>query len=366
MTSWQKIPHSGKGKPPPHWLEIRPGKFRTSYRVRSSKDGIERVLKGEFQKWQDAEKAGEELIYKKRFGERPKPKSLVTCESLCDEIVELKKTKSKGTYEQAEVFFRVHIKPFLEVTCPYVADLNATVWQKYRNEFRLKHPGRPLFNHWKFFSQLFKVANDKGFIPKTKLDYSQTKDDSRASGQVIPDSHLRAFLEHANRNWRDRVMLQVLTGQRPGVIRRLQKSFVDFKRAVVSIPKAESKNRRTYQFVIPTAALEILNSRLENDSPYFFPSELDKKQPMDKHLTGWHNAWKRAGIKKGYTPHDVRHTFLTDKVNASGTNLAVLCYSCDLSLDELMRTYVHFKVEDTKALADASELRVATLIGGDK
>lgn len=391
---WKKIQHSGKGKPPPHWLEVGVGAYGTTYRVVYRRDGVNlrKVLDGEFKRWEDARATAEALIAKIKYGEKPKPKNLVTTEALCDEIVELKKAKDPSTYEQAESFFRLHLKPFLREACPYASDLNATVWLRYRNEFRLKHPDSPLFNHWKFFIQLFKMANEKGIIAKTRLEYNQKKDDNRKPGQVIPPEHLQAFLVEANRAWTDRTKVQRLTGQRPSVIRRLQKSFVNLQTGVVSIPKSESKNRRAYQFKLPKAAIEILSGRLGNGSAYFFPSETDKNQPMDKHLKGWHNAWARAkglllqrsdeaarlgdqelasrlsesalsmpGDANPYTPHDIRHTYLTEKVNTAGTNLAVLCYSCDLSLEELMRTYVHFKAEDTQALADDSDSRAGAL-----
>ncbi len=365
MTSWVKVPPVEKRKAPPHWLEMRTGKFGTSYRVRYRRDGIkiEEVLHGEFERWEDARKMGEALIAKLKYGDRPKPRNLVTTESLCNEIVELKKAKDPSTYEQAEIFFRVHIKPFLIEACPYASELNPTVWLRYKSEFRLKYPTRPLFNHWKFFGQLFKTAHEKGIIPKTKLEYNQNKDDNRELGKVIPSDHLQAFLREANKAWTDRAKLQRLTGQRPGVIRELKKEAVDFERGVASVRKAESKNRRNYEFKLPSAALDILRKRLDNGSPYFFPSEADKAEPMDKHLGGWHSAWKRAGIQQRYTPHDIRHTFLTDKVNTAGTNLAVLCYSCDLSLEELMKTYVHFKAEDTQSLADDSDKKAQIIFG---
>lgn len=366
MSGWKKVPHSGKGTAPPHWLQIRKGTHKTSYRVRHRRDGldIEHVLEGDFDTWQDAREAGDALIFEKKFGAVPKPKNLVLCDTLCDEIVALKKSKDPSTYEQAEIFFRRHLKPFLQESCPYAADLNATVWLKYRNEFRLKHPESPLFNHWKFFVQLFKMANEKGIIPKFKLEYSEKKDDNRAIGMVIPTDRLQAFLKEANRAWTDRTIIQRLTGQRPSVIRRLKKDFIDFERRVAKIPKEESKNRRTYEFKIPKVALASLQERMGNGSPYFFPSERDKDKPMDKHLGGWNAAWRRAGFAGLYTPHDIRHTFLTEKVATAGTNLAVLCYSCDLSLEEMMRTYVHFKAEDTQALADDSDSRAAALFGG--
>lgn len=365
MTKWVKVPYSGRGRQPPYWLEMRQGKIEVSYRVRYRADGcqIQKTLDGPFSKWEDAFKAGEKLIATARFGERRKIKSFVTCAEICDEIVNLKKTKSKGTYEQAEIFFRVHIKPFLEAECPYITELDESVWMRYKHKYRINNPGKPLFGHWKFFSQLFRMAALKGYIPYTKISFNERKEDNRQIGQVIPDKHLQLFIRFATDVWKDRCVIQRLSGQRPGIIRTLKKSYVDFSTGIVTIPKYASKNRRSYQFQMPDAALKLLKKRLEGDSPYFFPNRSTKSKPMDSHLKAWHQIWEKAGINQNYTPHDLRHTFLTDKVNEPGINLSVLCYSCDLSIKELTRTYLHLSGSDTKVIAEKSNAKAKKIFG---
>lgn len=365
MSSWTKIPYSGKGKKPPYWLEMREGKSSTSYRFRYRANGcnIQKTIKGNFSKWEDAFKVAEKLIAAARFGERVKPKNFITCAELCDEIVELKKSKARGTYLQAEMFYRVHIKPFLELECPFASDLNASVWMKYRHRYRTKNPGKPLFGHCKFFSQLVRMASLKGLITIFKVDYNEAKDDNKQLGQIIPDKHIQAFIENANSVWRDRVIVQRLTGQRPGVIRQLKKEYVDLDTGIVTIPKEASKNRKTYQFKLPLIALNVLRKRASSESIYFFPNSHDKKKPMDPNINGWHEAWRRAKINKNYTPHDIRHTFLTEKVNEVGTNLPVLCYSCDLSYNMLRKTYLHLKGEDTDQIAIVSNSNAKRIFG---
>jgi integrase len=357
MTAWKKIEYSGKGKKPPYWLEERIGTFKTSYRIRyrANKCLIQKTLKGTFEKWEDAFRVGEKLIASTRFGEREKPKSFITCAELCDEIVELKKSLAKGTYLQAEIYYRVHLKPFLEKECPYAANLNHSVWLKYKNKFRIKNPTKPLFGHWKFFSQLFIMAHEKGLIKeKIKIEYNEEKDDNK---------HLQAFIKHANEVWRKRVIVQRLTGQRPGIIRELKKSYVNKETGLVKIPKSISKNRKGYEFIIPKVGMKELNDLWDNGSDYFFPSRIDKKQPMDRCLNGWHETWERAEIDEGYTPHDLRHTFLTEKVKEPKINLPTLCFSCDLSYDVLSKTYLHLTGEDTDQIAQSSNANAKKIFG---
>jgi integrase len=372
MTNWKKIPEELQSvkKRAPYYLEVREGKYRTSYRVFYRGDGLDLrdVLKGEFKTWTDALKEADRVIAKAKYGEKPKPVALVRCETLCDEIVRLKESKAAGTYQQTEIFFRVHIKPYLNVHCPYASELNHAVWLDYKNRLRLKNPNVTLFNHWKFFTMLFRYAFQKGILKHpVKLEYDEQKEDFREKGMIIPDDAIRKMIAAGNRNWRDRVIIGRLTGQRPGLIRTLKKDRVNFKTGVLSVRKEDSKNRRAYEVTLPAPVLSILAERFTGklgrpDSPYFFPSETDPSRPMDKCLNGWRSMLKRAGVSLDYTPHDLRHTYLTEKFKAA-INPALICYQCDLSLEEARRTYLHFVAEDTLALTQESEEKAKALLG---
>ncbi len=416
VITWEKVsvPEGSKRKPQP-FLEVRRGKRRTSYRVNYRQDGLKlREVLGSFDDWREAERAAEAIIGKAKYGEKPKEKSLVRTDELLDELVRLREDPSvaAATLEQIEIFSRVHMKPFLNgecaylepekglVTCPhasylesgkceYAAELKPHVYLNYKAHFRAHNPKGALFNHWKYFTMLFKYAFEKGLLERPfKLAFDEQKEDFRKVGQVIADDLLETFLECANRTWRDRALLGRLEGQRPGLYRKLRKAQVNLETGIVKVDKEDSKNRRAYDFVLTAPSIQILKSRLEleyvKDSPYFFPSEADHSKPMDKHLKGWHSAWKRArelieaaaaelesqgdlvgaakerqlaaGIKlaeDGFTPHDLRHTYLTIEFKVS-KNVALICYSRDLSLEEAQDTYLHFTAEDTRKVAEES------------
>jgi integrase len=376
-------------------LEKREGVRTISYRYRYRRDGIEieGVLSGRDAKTgtdiqlKDIVSQAEKIIARRRNAVAPKPKSLIRTEDICDEIVALRKSKADATFEQIEIFFRKHIRPYLNEHCPYADNLNPTVWLSYKNFKRIESPDVSLFNHWKFFGMLFRHCYEKGILKqKFKLDFDEKKEDFRAPGKIIEDDLLRIFFIVADRTWHDRSLCQRLTGQRPGLIRRLGKDRVNLDSGVISVKKEESKNRREYSFIAPFAVLGILHARKDNDSPYFFPNRRNPALPMDKSLNGWHSDWKKAkeallsesemfaemgvirsaaylvrlanSIQFGddpFTPHDLRHTYLTHKFKNS-KNPALVCYQCDLSLEEAMKTYIHFRAEDTKTLADEADL----------
>lgn len=361
MTEWKKIPKA------PYYLEIREGRYKTSYRVAYRGEGhdLRQNLKGEFKNWKDALKVADKLISEARFGKKAPPKSAVRTEKLCDEIVKLKESKAPATYQQAEIFFRVHIKPYLNEHCPYAADLNATVWLNYKNALRLKNPTVRLFNHWKFFTMLFKYAHQKGLIPApVKLEYSEEREDFREKGYLIPEAEIDRLIEStSSKAWKDRITLQRRTGMRPGEVRNLRKDRVRFtdKGTIISLRKEDTKTRQARAFLVTaTDAVSMLKRRVVKvESPYFFPMETDKSRPMDKHLAGWKAGIKKAGLNPKYTPHDLRHSYASVMFQRT-KNHAALCYQLGMSLDEAQETYLHLDETHTEEIAELASDGVGT------
>lgn len=361
MTAWQKIPEDQQSERfrAPYYLEVREGKYRTSYRINFRGNGLDlrEVLEGEFASWKEALKKADEVLSKAKYGEKKVPRALVRCEVLCHEIVALKSAKDESTYRQAETFFRLHIIPFLNDSCPYASELNATVWLRYKNHIRLKNPKVALFNHWKFFVQLFKYAHEKAILPnKIKLEYSEQREDFRARGLIISDADFEKIIAAASTVWKARISIQRETGMRPGEVRDLRKDRYDSATRTISLRKEDTKTRQARSFMVTKRIAAILDSRLPSDSPYFFSNERDHLKPMDKHLRGWNSTLKHAfdpdnkGLDiPGYTPHDIRHSYLTRMFKTS-QNPALICYQSGLSLDEAQKTYLHFEASDTRSI----------------
>lgn len=368
-------------------LHKREGVRSITYRYRYRRDGveIEGTLPGLDEKTleprdvKDVAAQAEKIISNKRAGEKVATKALVTSESLLDEIVKLKESKSDATREQTDIFSRVHMKPFLrgecayldesggvckyrhyldEGSCTYAADLDATKWLNYKTHLRLHRPKAALFNHWKFWVMLFKHAQQKGLLKqKIKLDYDEEKEDFRAEGLIIPDADMFKILDAAAYRpvWHDRILFQRGTGARPGETRDLQKDRYNRETHIISLKKEDTKIRRARAFLIEDEAIiAMLERRLDdpsNPGPYFFPAEgKDRSKPMGKGLKGWRAILTKAGVSPDYTPHDLRHTYLTEMFKTS-ENPALICFQAGLSLEEATETYLHFKAEDTASIA---------------
>lgn len=136
--------------------------------------------------------------------------------------------------------------------------------------------------------------------------------------------------------WRDRIILDRMTGMRPWEIRNLQKDRVDFKRWIINLRAEDTKTRAARSFSVQSDLLrEILTRRRDEfpGSPFFFCNERDHSKPMDKHLNGWNSTLSRAGLIAEYTPHDLRHTYLTEAFRRS-KDWAAICYQAGLTLEE--------------------------------
>jgi integrase len=358
MTDWQKIPDAPDA---PHWLEIRKGRYKTSYRVNYRAEGLDlrKKLKGDFKNWKQARLAGEQVIGEAKYGIKEKPKSQIRCEDLCAEILKLAESKASATYALTALFLNKHLTPYLNDHCPYAADLNPTVWLNYKHALRVKNPTVSLFNHCKFFRMLCRYAFEKGILPAPiKIDFDEKREDFRAEGHVIPDADFAKMLAHAKPNWKDRLILQRRTGMRPGEVRHLKKDRLKPASGgfIVSLRKEDTKTRQARSFLVTAAdAVELLARRLAaSPGSYLFPSEADSSKPVGRHLESWQTILKHADVNPDYTPHDLRHSYATDMFKRT-SNHVTLCYQLGMSLQEAQRTYIHNRLEDTAEIAEIAK-----------
>lgn len=381
--SWEKIEGA------PGWLEVRRGARKTSYRVNYRKDGINLVktlkikdprthkIKEYGDDWKKARKDGDDLIAKVRVTGVQQDPNLVRCEELLDEMVEIVKSKADATYKQKEIMARVHLKPWLNSNCAYAKDLNSTTWDLYRAFKRRQNPNVTLKPHAEVFGGLCAYALKKGILKqRVELDYDRERDDFKEDGLVIPNEDLlkmlRAYppeerkggstsmLVHSFESWRDRIILQRATGMRPGEVRLLKKDRVIILGdvAVIRLRKEDTKTRQARPVPVrQKLAVEILKMRMEGDDPYLFESFQTLNRPYGPNLKGWRALLKRAGVNPKYTPHDLRHTYLSDMFKNSN-NPALICFTCGLSLEEAQKTYLHFSEDDAMLVSNEAARRL--------
>jgi|GEM_PF-4712974 len=337
-----------------NWKSLRKGsgvyKCKTkngsvSYRVRFMENG--QALQKVFPATTDAEaiKAGRRLIAAFFTGT---PVSPTTWADLVAELLPVYEKKRRATYVSFEYITRLHLLPFLNEHAPLVSSQNPEVlWIHYKAE----KTGLKLFNHHKHFQRLCTHAFKIGLLKtKPELEFDKAREDVREPGQVVTQTEFDSLVENADPVWRDRIILGWYTGMRPGEIRCLEKSRVDFEAGVIRLRAEDTKTNTAREFAVHPAAMGVLR-RLGTDSGslYFFPNRKDHGRPISPDSRRWSALVKLCEIERHITPHDLRHTFVTRSLLDNIPPL-VLCFAIGMSLQEMQKTYMHMTAEDTRVL----------------
>lgn len=398
MGDWKKIPD----KKCPYYLQIREGKFRTSYRVfyRAHGLNLREVLEGDFSGWKEALGAADKIIYKARFGERAEERAQIRNEEIAKQLIAESAGQDQATIEGKTNIFENHLIPWLNEHYPYANSLTVETWPRYKLFKRQGNASMSLQAHVKYFRMLANRVFELGLVkPKIKIRFNVKKEEFREPGRVIPDDELARIIEVANfrksltadgkpshgqgpRVWYCRIITQRDTGMRPGEVRELRKGpvtlpngrvlpanveFVDGA-LIVRLFEEDTKTHRYREFLVRSQrVLEALTDRARRhpESPYFFPMAGDPSRPMDKDLGTWAAILKRAKVTAPYTPHDLRHSYATEWFQKT-KNYATLCYQLDMSLEMAQETYLHLSAKDTSELADMIAARATPVSIGEK
>jgi integrase len=98
----------------------------------------------------------------------------------------------------------------------------------------------------------------------------------------------QALADEPNRDYRDALLIALLTGARRGNVLSMQWKEVHLERAEWRIPGRKGKNRSPHVIALTAEALTILRARA-NDEPYVFPGT-----GKSGHLVEPKNVWRRV------------------------------------------------------------------------
>ncbi|HLG98244.1 MAG TPA: tyrosine-type recombinase/integrase [Bryobacteraceae bacterium] len=117
---------------------------------------------------------------------------------------------------------------------------------------------------------------------------------------------LKALAEEPNRDFRDFILLGLLTGARRSNLLAMRWDEIDFAAATWRIPRTKGNKPQTVPLVGP--ALKILQARRESAaSEWVFPSPEIPGQHVYEFRKPWERLLERAGIE-GLRLHDVRRS----------------------------------------------------------
>ena len=108
------------------------------------------------------------------------------------------------------------------------------------------------------------------------------------------------------------IMLLFLTGARRNEVTQAERSYIDWQRCTLFVPK--SKNGQPRYIQLNSAAIELLKSVPKTvGNPYIFPAPTTGR-PMPHLFFPWDRIRKRAGLHD-FRLHDLRHSFASFLVN---------------------------------------------------
>jgi len=263
------------------------------------------------------------------------------------DFLKTKEIKSPATYRRIKLCWR-HFEYFLADAGP--EDITEQWWESvYIPVKRGEQPDRKFFNDRKTLRMYLLSLHRQGVIDR--IPNLIDPDPERKSGKVFNDKEISALLAEANEDLKLQILMAVTMGMRKGEILLLALERIDAKRRIISLKAEDTKVRKARSFAISDAVWPLLEPRLRHPSGFLFPSRTGEAKPVDRggNQTAWDGARNRAKVRGRF--HDLRHTFLTKAFKTPGANAALICHYAGLSLEEAERTYLHFDVEDTRAIA---------------
>lgn len=162
------------------------------------------------------------------------------------------------------------------------------------------------------------------------------------------------------------LMLQLLTGQRIGEVRRMQVADLDLARGWWTIPSEFSKNGKSHRVPISQAAQSLLVPHAERATGrWMFPSYSDKTRPVGYPTI--HYAVRRISKDAGVTDwhsHDLRRTVATH-LTATGVSRLVLKKILNHRDTEVTGVYDNYEYDNEKqSTLDEWGRRMTSIING--
>jgi len=322
--------------------------------VRMYKEGKGRLEKSTgTDKLSDARIIADDLKFK-FLGKKNPRQGQSLCGELFEEFIEQKSIKSQGTINSIRASWK-HLKPYIEGMLP--EEINEVWWEKiYIPKKRIEtHKNRKFFNDHKWLRMFLLSLQRQGVIERRPNLVNP--DPERDAGRVYSDKEIERLLAHADGDLKLQIKMAYTMGMRWGEILGLTFDRIDVLRGTIKLRAEDTKIRKQRIFAISDSVRDELVERKKiSESLYLFPMKDDPTRPRkrDGMKTQWENCKKNAGVTGRF--HFLRHTFLTKAFKSPGANPALICHYAGLSLEEAQKTYLHFTVEDTRAVASIVEL----------
>ena len=226
-------------------------------------------------------------------------------------------------------------------------------WLNARRESSKPYADRPkprpatIQNEFALLRRILNVAVQADIIERNPLQGIKLGRPNNRRERVISEGELKQLLskiEGRNNHLRPIILLACETGMRAGEIRTLLWNQVEFRGSEGFVQLEDTKNGDRRRVPLNQLAMEELRAwdkgHPRNISGYVFPVG---HQGQAMRLTSLTQAWRRlvseAGIPDAHF-HDLRHTFITRRVEA-GTDILTLAEITGHRDLKMLRRYYH-------------------------
>lgn len=194
--------------------------------------------------------------------------------------------------------------------------------------------------------------------PRLKADAP----DAKKKGKLHPPEIIAAWLNELTPDARDEAEFVALTGLRATEVKRVRATWVEpapkgsLCPALLRLPASDTKTRKERVVGLPKSALEIIRRRLQQDPNCEFVFS------QSEHKKTHYGAARRIGYDKRITLRDLRHTYATLGLHATGDATAVQAALGHADLATTQR-YLSSTLQRTAAVGAAIEALIRPATG---
>ncbi|MFN1834798.1 tyrosine-type recombinase/integrase [Balneola sp. MJW-20] len=165
-------------------------------------------------------------------------------------------------------------------------------------------------------SSIYSFGIDKAIVEVNPVFNIKRKKKSAPRDRVYSEEEIRklwAAFENQDEPIQSIFKVLLLLGQRSGETKHMMWKDIDFKKQIWTIPKEQTKAKRTHLVPLSDWVLDILENlnELFPDSEYVFPSPKVKGQSVEWIQKAKVRIRKESGVKD-FRPHDLRRTMASN------------------------------------------------------
>lgn len=272
------------------------------------------------------------------WGRRP------TFETLAQEALELRKTKSRKTYLSAKFQLSRLIKHFGSFRIDRISERD---WNAYIISEQEKRPGRRMYDDRKYMRIVLLMALRRGSVQKKIM--LAIPDPPSDAGRDLSRAEISRLIAAASPELKFQIEIAVKMGLRLREMLRLRWDQIDWEKAAIKLSSADTKTRRPRELPINPDLYERFKLRHERaKSRYVFPAPGNPNRAQTDNKTAWRRVKRLTGVSARW--HDLRHTCASWMLRR-GVQLHVARQLLGMSEKILMRIYAHTNEDDMKRAA---------------